>query len=667
MTDVRSYIEIDIPLAGSTPTGAIPSVTSIRLTPTVVDPGVSIGQRASLDVTMRDFQYPLAGSAFNSGTFFGKLRAHRNSLQGLYMRLIREAGDREVTEHYVIESLMRSGGDMVTLTAKDLYKVADGDRSQAPAQSRGRVFAEIDEAATEITLTPTGIGSLEYPVSGKCAIGGSEICSFTRSGDVMTLVRAQSGTTAVTHDADEVVQLVLIYDALSPAEIFYDLLATYTEIDTDWLPLAEWQADIDAYIGRLYSAEIAVPTSVKTLLDEIVSQCGLVTWWDAVNQQVRLRSLRPVTGARAISTDEMMADTFSVQEQPSKRVSEVWTYFALRSPLAKLDDPASYRSTLVTVDPNTDVDYEGQPAIRKIFSRWIAINNRPAASRINSLMLSRYRDPPRKFSFELFVTSDPPELGQGIEVEHWSLQDEDGNIVTAPAQITSIENEEDRMVIDAEEMLFTSILDSENPEGSRLIVIDSDSFNLNLRTLHDSFYADAVSGDEVLCIIEANVVVGSTNIAVPSFDVGDWDTGVVVTVRVQGIIQGKGGADAEQGGPALYTRFPVVLDNQGLIWGGGGGGSVTVEQIVTFDPFNITEVISGGGGGAGFDAGTTTVPGSSNGTMTAGGDPYGGDPGEAGGTVPGYTYPGGAAGAGIDGFSYVSFIEGGDIRGPQVN
>jgi hypothetical protein len=663
MTDVRSYIELDIPLAGSTPTGAIPSVTSIRLTPTVVDPGVSIGQRASVDVTMRDFQYPLAGSAFNSGTFFGKLRAHRNSLQGLYMRLIRVAGDRTVTEHYVIESLMRSGGDMVTITAKDLYKVADGDRAQAPAQSRGRVFEEIDEVATELTLTPAGIGSLEYPSTGKVAIGGSEICEFTRSGDVMTLVRAQSGTEAKSHDADEVVQLVLIYDAQSPAEIFYDLLATYTEIDTDWLPLAEWQADIDAYIGRLYSAEIAVPTSVKTLLDEIVSQTGLVTWWDAVNEQVRLRSLRPVTGARVISTDEMMADTFGVQEQPAKRVSEVWTYFALRNPLAKLDDPANYRSTLVTVDPNTDVDYEGQPAIRKIFSRWIAINNRPAASRINSLQLSRYRDPPRKFSFSLFITSDPPDLGQGIEVEHWSLQDEDGNTVTAPAQITSIEHEEDQLVIDAEEMLFTTITDPDYPDGSRLIIIDSDSYNLNLRDLHDSFYAPAVSGDEVLCVIEENVVVGSRDTNLPAFDVGTWDAGVVVTVRVLGIVQGKGGNDADYGGPALYTRHPLILDNQGLIWGGGGGGAVIVDYQEWF--FEFVPVYSGGGGGAGFLGGSTDIIGSSNGTMTEGGQPYGGDPGEAGATVGAYV--GGDPGAGIDGVSYVSFIEGGDLRGPQIN
>src|SRR5690606_11954541 len=109
---------------------------------------------------------------------------------------------------------------------------------------------------------------------------------------------------------------------------------------------------------------------------------GLVIWWDPVDRKVRLKSLRPVTSARDIDQDEMMADSFKFSEQPSKRVSEVWTYFALRNPLEDLEDTKNYRSVVVTVDPDASGEYE-QPAIRKVFSRWIGINNRPAASRLN--------------------------------------------------------------------------------------------------------------------------------------------------------------------------------------------------------------------------------------------------------------------------------------------
>src|SRR5690606_16257951 len=138
---------------------------------------------------------------------------------------------------------------------------------------------------------------------------------------------------------------------------------------------------------------------------------------------------------------------FAFTEQPGKRASEVWTYFALRNPLEKLDDPQNYRRVLVTVDPTAEADY-GQPAIRKVFSRWIAINNRPAASRLNSQLLSRFRDPPRKFRVDLFRTSQELLLGQGVHLRHWSLQDEGGAPVTAPAQVISIEAEEDVYSVD---------------------------------------------------------------------------------------------------------------------------------------------------------------------------------------------------------------------------
>ena len=682
MTQVASYVEIDIPLPSSSTIGTIPSVTRISITPSIIEPGVSIGQRASVNVTIRDIPYPLAGTSFYSGSFFGKLRAFRRSLQGLPLRIVREADGVATTSHFVVESLTRSADELVQIVAKDLLKIADGDRAQAPAASHGRVSADIDEFVTSLTLVPAGIGNLEYPASGKAAIGGSEIVSFTRSGDALTIVRAQSGTEAKAHDADEVVQLVLIYTSESPADIVYDLLVTYTEIDPDWLPLSDWQADIDSYIGRLYSAEIATPTPVKTLLDELMEQMGLVIWWDDIEQKVRLKSLRPVTGARVISTDEMMADSFSFQEQPAKRVSEVWTYFALRNPLAKLDDTTNYRSTLVTVDPDSDADY-GQSAIRKIFSRWIAINNRPAASRLNSMQISRYRDPPRKFSFDLYLTSEAPVLGQGLELEHWSLQDTNGNIVTAPVQVTSIERDEDRLIIDAEEMLFTDFSDPDDPDGgsdAKIIIIDTDADNVNLRTLFDSFYTAPQAYDSIICDIESGVTIGSTDAEFPAFDVGSWPASVDILIRQRGRILGRGGRGGngggvftvpvpvvidptvgQAGGTAFFTAYPVTLDNDGDIHAGGGGGGggsgVEVEG-------------PGGGGGAGFGAGGTGVNSGESGTATSGGSPGGGGAGSGGGLGAAGTsgaVAGGAAGVAIDGVSFVTFDSTGSILGDQIN
>lgn len=684
---VLTFVEFDVPIDSVTETfrftyaqeevlfDSIPSLIGVSVSPQVVDPGVSIGVRASVSVSIHDFPYPLAGTAFESGSFFGKLRARRHSLQGLPLRVIRgEAGQslaEMVTEHYVIESLSRSG-ERVSIKAKDILKLADGDRSQAPAVSTGRLLFALDDVETELTLTPIGIGDAEYPASGKLALGGNEIVSFTRSGDVFTIVRAQSNTEAQEHDEDEVAQLVLEYAGESPADLVYDLLTNYTDINSDWLPLAEWQTDINEYIARLYSAEIAEPTPVKTLLNELIEQTGLVMWWDAIAQRVRLKSLRPVTGARLIDANEMLADSFRFTEQPGKHAHAIWTYFALSNPLEKLDDTQNYRSSVVTLDPDYDPDVDGPLAIRKVYSRWIAINNRPAASRLNSLLLSRYRDPPRKFSFDLFRTSDAPALGQGLNIEHWTLQDEDGAETPASVQVTSLEFADDRYVVDAEEMIFSEVLDPDDPGTARLILIDSDSYNLNLRTLHDSFYSAPESGDEVLCIIGTGVKVGSTSVATPAFHVGSWPDGVTITLRVNGRIQGRGGNGGDAGGAALYTREAITLTNNGQIYGGGGGGG---SHFYSDGPLPEVTVV-GGGGGAGFDPGQpgasfrTAARGAPGTTESGGagqsGSGAGGNPGQPG-AASGSSAPGGAAGAAIDGHSFVTYDATGTIAGGQVN
>src|SRR5690606_11322111 len=214
---------------------------------------------------------------------------------------------------------------------------------------------------------------------------------------------------------------------------------------------------------------------------------GLVFWWDSITKQLRLRSLRPVSAeATLYGDDQIMATTFRATEQPGKRISEVWTYYGQRNPLEGLDEVKNYRAAIATVDPEADQDYE-QSAIKKIFSRWIASNNRPAASRLNSMLLSRYRDAPRKFSFSLYETIDAvPTLGAGFRVESWSLQDDTGAVVAEPAQVTSLERKEDRYVIDAQEAIFVT---QEDLETSKVVFIDENMSGVNLRTLHDQIYS----------------------------------------------------------------------------------------------------------------------------------------------------------------------------------
>lgn len=667
---------------GGVPVVVIPSIDSISTTPAVVNPGVDIGVRETVKVNFKDHPHSDAGldkyladrgyNPFGRGTFWAKLCARYPSFEGFGIRVLRgEYGDDLddfTTYHYVIDALTGQG-DRVTITAKDPLILADKKRAQAPYISTGVLAGDITAAAGSLTLSPAGIGDAEYPASGKATIGGKEVVSFTRSGDTMTITRAQSGTEADEHDQDDLVQLVLEYTSQAPSAIIQDLLTYVPGFDSAWITIANWQADVDEYLGRLYSAEIAEPVPVVDLLNELIQQIGLVMYWDTVNQQLRLIPLRPVTAtSTAYCTDRIEAGSFKLTHQPSLRVSEVWTYYGIRNPLESLTEKQNYKAAVATADAEASEDYP-QPAIKQIFSRWIVSTNRAAASGLNALILARYRDAPRKFNF---VTRDtPPALAQGIRIRHWHIQDVTGDEVEVPAQVTSVEPRDDATLVTAQEAIFVE-QDGSTPDGERYVYIDSPAFGINLRSLYDEIYDEPEALDAVVFVVNAKVGGAGTS---PAVTVGDWPDDVDLTLVVNDPIKGRGGQGAGpvstpgDGGTAIYTRYPITVDNNSVIAGGGGGGA---RRIYT--PAPGVEKIAGGGGGAGIPPGAGGVgdPSGSAGTETSGGSGgnfagSGGDLGEDGNTSGTSEPEVGSGGTAIDGISFVTFDSTGTVLGDQVN
>jgi hypothetical protein len=703
---VLTYVEIDIPaftqnsppdsplpettFRFAVPTAdlpadieAIPSIAKVTLTPAMVSLGENLGTRATLDISFTDHQYVFAGEAFDSGSFWGKFRARYGlKLGGRPVRLIRGLLGQTLaqmeTRHFIIESTSGPRRGEFKLLGKDVLKLADGDRAQAPLFSTGFLVAGITSGDTAATLSPAGIGNAEYPASGHVAIGGNEICVFTRAGDVLTLTRGQLGTVAAAHNAQDRVQLVLRYVGVDPADIIRDLLVTYAAVPASYIPLTNWQAETAAFLARVYTATIAEPTAVTALISELIEQAALAIWWDEVGRQVRLVVLRGVApGAQRFDDDNMLADSFNVEEQPAKRISQIATYFGQINPLKSLTETDNYRSSAIGLDTETAGDYAA-PAIKKIFSRWIPALGRSVADRVNAIQLGRFHEPPRKFSFAaLRYAGDAPVLGQGYNIRSPWLQDAAGAPVDVPVQIVRLNPQADRFAADAEEVQFHVPAED---LSNRQIIVDANINNVNLRSAHDSLYPPILDGDSpkptITCTVNAGVIVGSGATASPAFDVGSWPAGVTINLVVNGRIEGHGGDGASfgvsvhgaPGGPALYTRYPIsaaLASSQ--IWGGGGGGAIAEGNA------------PGGGGGAGqlpgaggigappfnFDGedGTTEAGGAHGGAAAAG---DGGGPGLAGESI--FDSIGGAPGAAIDGISFVTITAGpGDRRGPEIN
>jgi hypothetical protein len=691
----------------------IPSITNWGVSPAIISLGEDLGLRAEMRVTFKDHPWSdtgpggdkyLADRAYNPfslGSFWGKWRARVQFLRGKAIRLIVGYEGQTLaqmeTRHFVVESFDGPTPDgAFTIIGKDPLKLLDGDRAQAPAPNNGFLVADITSVATTLTLSPAGVGNSEYPASGYLNIGGAEIVSFTRSGDVITITaRGQLGTLAQAHQAQDRAQVVLRYDGDDPADIIYDLMVNYAGIDPAYINLSDWKNETENFLRRVYSATIGDPESIKKLIVELIQQAALSIWWDDVGQKIRLRVLRAIeTDAELLGPDIVQRGSFRTFEQPDKRVSQVWIYYGQRNPLQRLEDLDNFRSLAVSADFDAETNY-GSPMIRKIYSRWIASGGRSVATRVGDIILGRYKDPPRRFDFSILRGVKELAAGQGYRSTWWTIQDVTGAVTNAPIQITRVNPGSGQFGYEAEEQLF-QIIDPEDLDN-RTLIFDAAILDVNLRSVHDSLYPAPESGDTftLRVYIETNVVVGASTTSNAALTVGTWPSGIVIEVYNNGRIQGAGGKGGNAakngvvaqagsaGGLALYTRKAITFDNtSGKIYGGGGGGAGGVIK-------ESGKQAGGGGGGAGYLAGLGGATGNGDenagqpGTLDAGGaggpattsqaqpGGNGGAPAQAGSGTGGGSFggliSGGAAGGAIDGDSYITFSALGDIKGTRIN
>lgn len=739
--DVGEYLPKSIP--------CIPNIADhgdIAFTAGEISLGKNLGTRSSLKVTFRDHPDSDAGNGydpywrergvdpFKQGTHWGKFRARQPYLQGRNLRWIQGFEGQTIeemeTRHFFIESFDGPGLDgLYSITAKDILKFLDDDRALAPRPNNGELANEtIDASATSATLHPPGIGNAEYPESGYLTIGGAEVVGFTRSGDTLTIVRGRLGTDAVGHERGDRIQVLLRFDQQKVSDVLNTLLTVYGGIDPALIPIDDWHDEDDAYIGRLYTADIAEPTSVRKLVNELIEQVGLAVWWDDIRRQVRLQAIRRIqAGEGRLTPNNVDEGSLTIAEQPAQRISEMLVAYALRSPLHPLDDFTSFREGRFLRSGEAEDDH-GTPAYREVFSRWITRLQANTAARVGAVQIGRFRDPPRKFGFSMFRQEGgvPIEAGGRYLLTGWPMQDAAGSPVDVPVQITRLTPRPERYVIQAEELAFADldlgdIGDPDPPPPpdapvERIITLTSGT-NLNLRAEYNKLYTgfgNATTEDNlpVTFILPANGTIRSASTGTAALVTGSWDTSLVdLKLIVRGRIQGRGGnggrggtenpSTAPRAGGAGGTAFQATAEidielQGGQIWGGGGGGG----GAATRGGWTYNTRGGGGGGGAGQNAGAggegpDRAGNGSNGTSTAGGAggaswtkeafyeseyPFPSVSGGAGGApgLPGSAGTaqsgspvqapgaGGAAGPSIRGIGLVVITGSGSVIGPQV-
>ena len=533
----------------------------------------------------------------------------------------------------------------------------------------------------------------------KVGAGESGNNGFTGWIDEFRFVRGSGAA----HEAEDRVQLVLLYVTKSPADIIYDLEVTYAGVPSAYIDLPAWQTEIGLFLGQVYTVTIPEPTPVKDLVRELIEQAGLMHWEDDTAPALRLRVIRQVSATQRITERERLDGSFTIKDQPEKRISRVQTYYGIKDPTKSIEDADNYRSVELTIDDEAespDSGY-GTVAIKTIMSRFIPQFGGAIAAKLNDILLARYRDAPRLMSWQVMRSDDVPVLCDGYQVAAPFLQDQYGAPADSPVQAVRLVAGPAIIEVEAEEMLLEGTFNTD--PNVHTVIIDSNTNNFNLRTQHDALYGTPITGNEIVCIVSEGVIVGSTSAAAYAFDQGTWPGDVTVALEVNGRIQGKGGnggasgwrrsvsptsqidpTDGDDGGTALKVRSTLALSGTGEIWGGGGGGGGGTFDIVT-EPGGSAGGGGGGGqgstrgsGGAGrhdgdngTDATTEAIGVGGNGDNggTDGGD--GGGPGDAG--VDANNGPdgdpagdGGAAGKAIEGDSFVTETGTLDVQGTRT-
>lgn len=601
---------------------AIASISDVALTPARINPGEDLGGRASMRVSFRDHPHPDTGSGldpyhleraydpYKQGSFWSKFRARQPYLKGeeivLRQGFVGQALEAMESSLYIVESFDGPTVEGVySIVAHDPLKMLDGDRAQCPKVNRGRLATDLTNSATSFSIIPAGLGDEEYAASGWLNLAGKEMVSFTRTGDVFTIVRGQMGTAAVALVAGDRVQQAARFDSMDPADIINVLMTEFAEVPPDWIPLADWLAETTGYLQRVFDATIAEPTAVAKLVGELMEQAGLSVWWDEIGRQMRLRVLRAIA-TDAVLHDEtlMLRGSLGIKEQPDKRYSEVWIHFGQVSPLGS-EDADNYPLISVSADLEAQDNYQSAK-IKKIYSRWIARAGRTAADRVGRMVLSRYADPPRLFTYNLMRGAQgDPLLGEGYRVSHRSLQDATGALLPESVQIVSLGRGTALFSVTAEGFNYNLPPDI----GDRQVTINANLFGADVRALHDDLYPDPLPGDTVTCVIEAQAIVGGA-IGQSALTIGTWPTrsgnatrssaspvltGLAVdtaTLAVGIVVRGTGipagtrilsidspsqvtlTANASSPGTSSVTFYLVniVIENRGIIAGIGGPG-----------------------------------------------------------------------------------------------
>lgn len=420
----------------------------------------ALGQRASVSVSIKDFidrdtlmdpywSERISGVAqsdgigydpIDRGSFWTKFKARNPNYAGRKLRVIQgtisDAGVFTAikSRSYVMDEISGPGNSgKVDIKAKDILSLADNNKAQAPMTSQGRLLSDIDAIQTSLTLTPSGIGNSYYPSSGYATIG-SEIVRFTRTGDSMTIVRGQQGTSAASHSANDTIQLAFHVSRKRADDVIYDLLVNYASVPASYIDFPSWKAEFDRWGSSMYlSATICKPTGVATLIGEI-NQLGITVWWDEIAQKIRIKLNHPPEETPEVWSDNSNIISIQQEDNDDERATRIAFWHMQIDPTKGLAKDNFLRGYVSVFVDGESPDFYNESRTHTIFSRWLNHGADSTAKIITGRLLNRYKIAPATYMVKIDAKDDP-ELTDVISLNSHVATDITGLETTVLTQV----------------------------------------------------------------------------------------------------------------------------------------------------------------------------------------------------------------------------------------
>lgn len=417
----------------------------------------ALGKRGKVTVKLADFAYHdrfldkyqaerVSGTAQTDeggydpaerGSFFTKLKSRFPFYAGRPLRVIDGYVDGGVltvlqTRHFIMTEVDGPDGNgNVTFEAKDVLTLAEKKSAVAPKASRGELELDIETGLVSFDLLPESIGS-NYPTAGFAVIG-SEVVSYTRSSDTITLTgRGLYRTQEEGHSQGDTFQEAIVYDNLLISEVLNDLLSNYTDIPSSYLPVADWQEEAERWASTLLlNTVITEPTAVAELIGEL-AVLGASIWWDDVGQEIKMKLTKPldIDEVPFPITDDAHIKRVSQEDRDEDRLTQIHFYSVQADPTEGPKDKSNYDRIRVTVDTVAEQENSyNDVRIREIFCRWLNLG-RDASVRIRSLrLLTRFSSAPKVIKLTLDIKDIDIGLTNVLEVSSRVITDDTGKPV----------------------------------------------------------------------------------------------------------------------------------------------------------------------------------------------------------------------------------------------